>query len=75
MSEIARLEQTLTDLHAQQKALKAQKRAVAEELEQLRTAELLTKDLGLSDKGVQTLRQVIGARGVESQEAIGRIGA
>lgn len=73
--EIAALEAAQTRLHTEGKALKAKRRLVAEQLEILHTQQRMTKDLGLSERGIQTMRQVIGATGIPSATAIGKASA
>lgn len=73
--EIAALEAAQTRLHTEGKALKAKRRLVAEQLEILHTQQRLTKDLGLSERGIQTMRQVIGASGIAPSGGVGAPGA
>jgi hypothetical protein len=69
--EIAALEAQLTMYHAERKKLKKARQVVLDRLETLYTMKRLKDDVGLSEKGIDSLRQVIGARGIASTEAIG----
>lgn len=72
---IAQGEARLTAMDTEWRKMKAEKQALSARLDGWATILRLRRDLGLSEKGIETTRQVLGVSGIPSQAQVGTPGA